>query len=294
MSQSSVVRRASFRSCVQERRGILVAGAFNALSAHIVEDIGFEALYLTGAGISNMFLGLPDLGFIGLHEVAEHTARTRDISNLPIIVDADTGFGNALNVRHTVRTLERAGADAIQLEDQAMPKKCGHFSGKAVISTSEMMGKLHAAVDAREDANVQIIARSDACAVHGIEDAIERGHRYIEAGADILFIEATETVEDIKRLPQLFEKPQLINIVIGGKTPTLPANELAQLGYGIVLYANATLQSAVHGMQTALRRLRMDGRLDEDSSLVAPFEERQRLVNKRLYDALERKYSLPD
>ena len=291
MSQLSASRRTSFRSSVEARRGILVAGAFNALSARIVEDLGFEALYLTGAGISNMSLGLPDLGFIGLHDVAEQTARTRGACDLPIIVDADTGFGNALNVRHTVRTLERAGADAIQFEDQVMPKKCGHFSGKEVISTSEMVGKLHAAVDAREDQNLQIIARSDACAVYGIEDAIERGHRYIEAGADILFIEATETLADIKRLPQLFEKPQLINIVIGGKTPTLSASELAQFGYGIVLYANATLQGAVHGMQRALRQLRQDGRLDEDPSLVAPFEERQRLVDKALYDALDRKYS---
>lgn len=294
MSQSSAVRRASFRNNVKARKGILVAGAFNPLSARIVADLGFEAVYLTGAGISNMSLGLPDLGFIGLHEVAEQTARTRATCDLPIIVDADTGFGNALNARHTVRTLERAGADAIQLEDQVMPKKCGHFSGKAVISTSEMVGKLHAAVDAREDQNVQIIARSDACAVHGIEDAIERGHRYIEAGADILFIEATETLADIKRLPQLFETPQLINIVIGGKTPTLSANELAQFGYGIVLYANATLQGAVHGMQRALRQLRQDGCLGEDPSVVVPFEERQRLVDKALYDALELKYSSGD
>ncbi|UMR29694.1 oxaloacetate decarboxylase [Massilia sp. MB5] len=294
MSQISAARRAAFHQHVQERRGILVAGAFNALSARIVEDLGYEALYLTGAGISNMSLGLPDLGFIGLHDVAEHTARVRDASTLPIIVDADTGFGNAVNVSRTIRTLERAGADAIQLEDQVMPKKCGHFAGKAVISTSEMIGKLHAAVDAREDRNVQIIARSDAAAVHGIEDAIERGHRYIEAGADVLFIEATETLEDIKRLPQLFKTPQLINIVIGGKTPTLSRTDLEQLGYGIVLYANATLQSAVHGIQKALRHLRDNGQLAEDLSLVAPFEERQRLVGKELYDALERKYAPAD
>ncbi|MBB3121791.1 isocitrate lyase/PEP mutase family protein [Pseudoduganella violacea] len=294
MSQISATRRAAFRQRVQERKGILVTGAFNALSARVIEDLGFEALYLTGAGISNMSLGLPDLGFIGLHEVAEHTARVRDASTLPIIVDADTGFGNALNVFRTVRTLERAGADAIQLEDQVMPKKCGHFAGKAVISTSEMVGKLHAAVDAREDRNVQLIARCDACAVHGIEDAIERSHRYIEAGADILFIEATETLADIKRLPQLFKTPQLINIVIGGKTPTLSRAELEQLGYGIVLYANATLQSAVHGMQKALRQLRENGQLAEDLSLVAPFEERQRLVDKELYDSLERKYAPAD
>ncbi len=294
MSQISAVRRAAFRQSVLERRGILVAGAFNALSARIIEDLGYEALYLTGAGISNMSLGLPDLGFIGLHEVAEHTARVRDASRLPLIVDADTGFGNAVNVSRTIRTLERAGADAIQLEDQVMPKKCGHFAGKALISTSEMVGKLHAAVDAREDRNVQIIARSDACAVHGIGEAIERGHRYIEAGADILFIEATETVEDIQRLPQLFASPQLVNIVIGGKTPTLSRAEFQKLGYGIVLYANATLQSAVHGMQKALRELRDSGQLAEDPSLVAPFEERQRLVDKELYDSLERQYAPAD
>lgn len=294
MSHISATRRAAFRNAVQERRGILVAGAFNALSARIIEDLGYEAVYLTGAGISNMSLGLPDLGFIGLHEVAEHTARVRDASALPIIVDADTGFGNAVNVARTVRTLERAGADAIQLEDQVMPKKCGHFAGKAVISAGEMVGKIQAAVDAREDGNVQIIARSDASAVHGIEDAIERGHRYIEAGADILFIEATETLADIERLPQLFKTPQLVNIVIGGKTPTLSRAAFEQLGYGIVLYANATLQSAVHGMQKALRQLRENGQLAQDLSLVAPFEERQRLVDKKLYDSLERKYAALD
>src|ERR1700677_3467193 len=177
------------------------------MSARVIEDAGFEALYLTGAGVTNMSLGLPDLGFIGLHEIAEHTARVRDAVELPLIVDADTGYGNALNVRHAVRTLERAGADAIQLEDQVNPKKCGHFAGKAVISTSEMVGKLHAAVDAREDSNLLIVARTDACAVHGFDAAIERAHRFAEAGADILFVEAIETFDEIKRLPTLLTTP---------------------------------------------------------------------------------------
>ena len=290
MLTSATLRRASFRKKVAERQGLLVAGAFNALSARIVADAGFEAVYLSGAGVTNMSLGLPDLGFIGLQEIAEHTARVRDAMLLPLIVDADTGFGNALNVRHTVRTLERCGADAIQFEDQVLPKKCGHFAGKEVISTIEMVGKLRAAVDAREDPNLQIIARTDACAIHGIEAAIERAHRFVEAGADILFIEATETLADIERLPALFETPNLINIVIGGKTPTLSRHTLGELRYGIVLYANAGLQGAVHGMQKALTILRDSGQLEEDSSVVAPFNERQRLVDKALYDRLEAQY----
>src|SRR6201999_2830091 len=141
-------------------------GAFNAMSARIVADLGFEALYITGAGVTNMSLGMPDLGFIGLAEVAEHTSRIRDAVDLPLIVDADTGFGNALNVRHTVRTLERAGADCIQFEDQVAPKRCGHFSGKEVISTEEAVSKIKAAVDARRDGDLLIMARTDACATH--------------------------------------------------------------------------------------------------------------------------------
>jgi 2-methylisocitrate lyase-like PEP mutase family enzyme len=294
MSQITANRRAAFRAAIQQRRGLLVPGAFNALSARVIADAGFQALYITGAGVTNMSLGLPDLGFIGLNEIAEHTSRIRDAVDLPLIVDADTGFGNALNVRHTVRTLERAGADAMQLEDQVSPKKCGHFSGKNVISTSEMIGKLHAAVDAREDSNFQIIARTDACAVHGFDAAIERAHRFAEAGADVLFIEAVETFEEIRRLPSLFDVPQLINIVVGGKTPTLPQGEFAELGFGIVLYANAALQGAVLGMQKALAVLREEGKIDEDPALLVPFAERQRLVDKPLYDRLDKKYAAAD
>lgn len=290
MSGITCNRRAGFRSLIGERRATLIAGGFNAMSARIVEDIGFEAVYLTGAGVTNMSFALPDLSFVGLHEMSEQTARVRDAVSLPLVVDADTGFGNALNVRQTVRTLERCGADAIQMEDQVLPKKCGHFEGKQVISTAEMAGKIRAALDARTDENFQIIARTDAAAVNGMEDAIERAHRYAEAGADVLFIEATETREDIERLPKLFDVPLIINVVIGGKTPTLDQSELAELGYGLTLYANAALQSAVCGMQNALSRLRTEGRLDEDRSLVAPFSERQRLVDKSFYDELSERY----
>jgi 2-methylisocitrate lyase-like PEP mutase family enzyme len=284
--------RATLRRLVEARRGVLVPGAFNALSARVVEDLGFEAIYVTGAGVTNMWFGLPDQGFMGLHEIADHTARIRDAVSLPLIVDADTGFGNALNVRHAVRVLERAGADCIQLEDQVAPKRCGHFNGKEVVATAEAVAKIKAAVDARTDPDFLILARTDACAVDGFDAAIERAQRFSEAGADILFVEAVEGAEQIERLPTLLDRPQVMNLVIGGKTPISSAERLAELGFGIVLYANAALQGAVAGMQKALRVLKTEGRIDEDPALVAPFSERQRLVGKPEWDALERRYSV--
>ena len=233
---------------------------------------------------------MPDLGFIGLADLAQHTAATRDAVQIPIIVDADTGFGNELNVRHTVRTLERAGANAIQLEDRQMPKKCGHFSGKAVIPLAEAVSKVKAAVDARQSADFLIIARTDARAIEGLEPALARAAAFAEAGADITFVEAPESVDELRRIPLALPVPQIVNVVIGGKTPTLGADAFAQMGYGIVLYANAALQGAVKGMTAALETLRRTGRLDEDSGLVATFAQRQQLVQKDLFDELGDRY----
>ena len=278
------------KALVHARRGVLVPGAFNALSARVVADLGFEAIYVTGAGVTNMWFGLPDQAFMGLSDIADHTARIRDAVELPLIVDADTGFGNALNTYHAVRTLERAGADCIQLEDQVSPKRCGHFNGKDVISAEEMVSKIKAAVDARRDEDTLIMARTDACASHGFEAALERAERYSEAGADILFVEAVTSADEIRALPRRLAKPQLMNRVMGGKTPIVSAEELAGLGYGLVLYANAALQGALAGMQKALTALRDTQRIDEASGLVATFAERQRLVRKPEWDALEKKY----
>ena len=275
---------------VEARRGVLVPGAFNALSAKVIADLGFQAIYVTGAGVTNMWFGMPDQGFMGLHEIADHTARIRDAVDVPLIVDADTGFGNALNVYHTVRTLERAGADCIQLEDQVAPKRCGHFSGKEVISTEEAVGKIKAAVDARRDSDFLIMARTDAAATHGFDAAVERAQKFAEAGADILFVEAVTKAEEVRALPQRLPKPQLMNMVIGGKTPIFNAEQLGELGFGIVLYANAALQGAVMGMQKTLTTLRDAQEVREDSGLVTPFAERQRLVGKQDWDALERQY----
>ena len=283
--------RKTLKTLVNARRGAIVPGAFNALSARVIEDLGFEAIYVTGAGVTNMNLGLPDQGFMGLAEIAEATSRIRDAVGLPLIVDMDTGFGNALNTYHSVRILERAGADCVQLEDQVAPKRCGHFSGKEVISTEEAVSKIKAAVDARTDPDFLIMARTDAAATHGFEAAVERAQRFAEAGADILFVEAVTTADEIRALPKRLGPPQLMNMVIGGKTPIFGAEELGQLGYGIVLYANAALQGALAGMQRALTVLRDTRRIDEDPTLVAPFKERQRLVGKPEWDALEKKYT---
>ena len=278
------------KALASARRGVIVPGAFNALSARVVADLGYEAIYVTGAGVTNMWFGLPDQAFMGLTDIADHTARIRDAVDLPLIVDADTGFGNALNTYHAVRTLERAGADCIQLEDQVSPKRCGHFNGKEVLSAAEMIGKIKAATDARRNGDTLIMARTDACAMHGFEAAVERAQRYSEAGADILFVEAVTTESEIRALPQRLDKPHLMHMVIGGKTPLFGADELGGLGYGLVLYANAALQAAVAGMQKALTVLRDTHSLREDPALVTPFAERQRLVGKPGWDALEEKY----
>lgn len=283
--------RKKLKELVNAKRGVIVPGAFNALSARVIADLGFEAIYVTGAGVTNMWFGMPDQGFMGLAEIADHTARIRDAVEVPLIVDADTGFGNALNVHHTVRTLERAGADCIQLEDQVAPKRCGHFAGKDVISTEEAVSKIKAAVDARRDPDFLIMARTDAAAVHGFEAAVERAQKFAEAGADILFVEAVTTADEIRALPQRLATPQLMNMVIGGKTPIFNAGELGQLGFGIVLYANAALQGAVMGMQKALTVLRDEKQVLESSGLVTPFAERQRLVGKPEWDALDKRYS---
>jgi 2-methylisocitrate lyase-like PEP mutase family enzyme len=290
MTTSSVHPGTLLRQRVNQKNGLLVAGAANALAARVIQQVGFEAVYLSGAGITNTFYGIPDLGFIGLSDLAQHTAAVRDAVDLPIIVDADTGFGNALNVRQSVRTLERSGANAIQLEDQLMPKKCGHFAGKAVVPADEMIGKIKAAVDARQHSDFLIIARTDARSLLGINEALDRAAAYAEQGADITFVEAPESVDEMRRIAGELTCPQIVNVVIGGKTPALPQQVLADMGFGLVLYANAALQGAVRGMTNALAQLKTTGELQEDPQLVATFAERQSLVQKPFFDALESKY----
>jgi 2-methylisocitrate lyase-like PEP mutase family enzyme len=281
-----------FRERLGRGEAMLLPGAANALAALVIADLGFEAVYLSGAGLTNTYLGMPDLGFVGLAEIAQHTATIRDAVELPIVVDADTGFGNALNVRHTVRTLERAGASAIQIEDQVNPKRCGHFAGKEVVDLAEARSRIKAAVDARQDANLMILARTDARATLGFDAAIERAQAFIEDGADMTFVEAPESIDEIRRIPErLRGTPQLVNLVVGGRTPILGLEELAGMGFSLVLYANVALQAAVYGMQAALGQLKQQGKLDE-SGPVASFKDRQRLVRKLLFDELDARYAI--
>jgi 2-methylisocitrate lyase-like PEP mutase family enzyme len=282
------------REILRNQEVVLLPGAANALTARIIEDIGFKAIYVTGAGIANTFLGVPDIGLVSMTELASHVSAMREVVSLPLIVDADTGFGNPLNVARTVQVLERSGANAIQFEDQEFPKRCGHFSGKSVIGTSEMVQKIHAAVDARNDADLVIVARTDAIATNGFEDAMERAAAYIEAGADMTFVEAPRTREQISEIPKRLAVPQFINIVAGGLTPMIGLDELEKMGFSMVLYANAALQASLAGMQKVLGHLKAQGSLDGISSHLANFEERQRLVSKPRFDELEKKYSVPD
>ncbi len=281
----------AFRMRLDQGGAILMPGAANALAARVIDQLGFEAVYISGAGLTNTYLGMPDLGFVSLPEIAQHTSAIRNATQLPIVVDADTGFGNALNVHHTVRTLERAGASAIQLEDQVNPKRCGHFSGKDVVDLEEARSRIKAAADARIDPNFMIVARTDACAVHGFDAAIERAEAFIEDGADVTFIEAPHKLENIREIPaRLAGTPQLINLVVGGKTPIIDFSELDGMGYALVLYANVALQGALKGMHDALSLLKSDGRMDEEGP-VASFEIRQNAVHKIFYDDLEKTYS---
>lgn len=281
---------ARLRAMLDERRAVLAPGAANALTARVIADLGFEVLYVTGAGIANTRLGVPDIGLVTLSELADTVASIAEICTLPLVVDADTGFGNPLNMVRTVRMLERAGADAIQIEDQAFPKRCGHFTGQEVIPADDMIAKVKAAVDTRSSKDFLIIARTDARATHGLQSALARANAYVAAGADATFVEAPTSRDELEIIARSLRVPQVANMVIGGRTPVLKQTELAAMGFGLVLYANAALQAAVKAMQEVLRALKTDGALDRVADRLATFDERQRVVAKANWDALERRY----
>ena len=281
-----------FKDMLSQKRALTLPGAANAMFARVVEDLGFEACYVSGAGIANMHLGAPDIGLTTLTEIANAVSAISDAITLPLMVDGDTGFGNAVNMHRTIKVLERAGAAAIQIEDQVFPKKCGHFNGKEVIPCAEMVAKIKAAVDARTDADFQIIARTDARAIEGIDKAIERAHAFIEAGADATFVEAPLDFDEMARIARELVVPQIANIVFGGKTPDPGRASLADMGFGGVLYANASLQAALRAAYQVLGSLKEHGSLDLVADQLASFEERQRVVDKPKWDAMEARYKV--
>ena len=228
------------RQMMTGKQIVVAPGAHDALTAKIIEQVGFSAVYMTGYGQAASHLGKPDVGLLTLTEMVARASNIVEAVNVPVIADADTGFGNAVNVMRTLREYEKAGVAAIQLEDQVAPKKCGHMTGRQVVSKEEMVGKIKAAVDVRTDPDLMIIARTDARTVHGIGEALERAKAYEEAGADILFIESPETVEEMKQITTSFKVPVLANMVEGGRTPFLPVQELQGLGYDLVIFPTAS------------------------------------------------------
>ena len=261
-------------------RALLAPGVFDALSALVAERAGAEALYLSGASLSYTQIGRPDLGFVDLTRVADATRRIADRVAVPLVVDADTGFGNALNVQHTVRLLEAGGAAAVQIEDQAMPKRCGHLSGKSVISAREMAGKVKAAVDARRDAATLVVARTDALAVEGFDAAIERAALYAEAGADVLFVEALRTEEEMRKAARLLSPlaPLLANMVEGGRTPLRTREELAAMGFRLVIAPGALARAYAFLAEEFFAQMLRDGGTAASAGRMKSFDEINRLI----------------
>src|SRR5438445_10181401 len=267
----------------------MVPGAYDTLTARLVEAAGFAAVYLTGGGFSRAS-GYPDLGLLTLTENTQFIGRTVEAVTIPVIADADTGYGNAINVIRTVREYEKTGVAGFHLEDQVSPKKCGHYEGKEVIGVAEMVGKIKAAVDTRQDAEMVIIARSDARAIEGLEAAIDRVNAYLEAGADVGFVEAPQTVEELRIVGQKVRGPALVNVFEGGKTPMLGAKELEDMGFRLGIYPSQTHRAAIRAAQHVLAAMKRDGDTRAIETELATFQEREDAVGTADWRALEDKY----
>jgi len=285
-------RCAALRSLLDRPQATIVVGAANALSARQVERAGFDCCFVTGAGLANAQFGLPDIGLISMTELVTEAARICDAVDIPVIVDADTGFGGPLSVMRTVHLLEKAGAAAVQIEDQAMPKRCGHFAGQRLVEPGEMLARIDAALSARADSDLVLIARTDARSVLGFDEAMRRARLYAEAGADVIFVEAPRTVEELRRIPaELAGTPALLNVVEGGKTPQLPLAELQDMGYRLILHANLLLRVMLKAGEEALAHLYERGGSVELGDRVLGWAQRQALVDLERFDALENRLS---
>jgi 2-methylisocitrate lyase-like PEP mutase family enzyme len=273
------------------RKKLLIApGAFDGLSARLVEQAGFEAVYLSGGAVARS-MGVPDIGLITLSEVIDRAAQVVSAVKIPVIADADTGYGNALNLIRAVQELERVGVAAIHLEDQVTPKRCGHLEGKEVISLPEMEKKLEAALASRIDPDFAIIGRTDARAIHGLGEAIRRGKSFARLGVDAVFVEAPESEAEIEKIARsITDVPLMINMFKGGKTPLLPASRLEALGFRIAIFPSETQRAAIHAMREALSLLKRDGTTEAMDDRLATFQERDTLVDLAKWEKLERQY----
>jgi 2-methylisocitrate lyase-like PEP mutase family enzyme len=272
-------RRGDLRAAL-DAGTLVLPGATDAMGVRLAEAAGFAAVYATGAGLANAQYGIPDIGLISATEVAAHVERLASATRLPVVVDADTGFGGPLMAMRAARTLERAGAAGIQIEDQEMPKRCGHFDSHTLIPAEHMAHKIVAVREALEDPQTVIIARTDARSVHDIDEAIRRAHLYREAGADVLFVEAPRTIEELALVGrELAGTPLVVNVVEGGKTPQLTLKEYQELGFTVVLFANFLMRAMLHAGAAALAHLKEHGETDSYARHIATWEERQTLFN---------------
>jgi 2-methylisocitrate lyase-like PEP mutase family enzyme len=268
---------------------VIAPGAYDTLTARLVQLAGFDAVYLTGGGYSRAN-GYPDIGLLTMTEVVQWIARTVDSVEIPVISDMDSGYGNAVNVVRSVREYEKTGVAAFHLEDQISPKKCGHYEGKQLVTKTEMVGKIKAAVDTRRDADMVIIARTDARAVEGLQSALDRINAYLDAGADVGFVEAPQNAQELAAIPKAISKPAMANIFEGGKTPPLPRRELEAMGYRIGIYPSQTHRAAIAAAKKVLAVLKRDGDTAAIESELATFMDREDAVNSAGWRAIEQRY----
>ena len=283
-------RGPGLRTLLAKGELIVAPGCYDVIGARLIEAAGFPAAYLTGSGVSLSATGLPDIGLVSLHEVLERVMQITGATRMPLIADADTGFGNPLNVLRTVQEFERRGAAAIQLEDQEMPKKCGHEPGRRLVPVEEMVAKIEAACFARSTADFLIVARTDARTTRGIEEAIARGKRFAAAGADVVFVESPETAEEMRAVCSAIPAPCLANLVEGGRTPLLPQEELAAIGYRVVIYPNALTRTFAHAGQVLLETLKRTGTTASLLPQMLTHGELWDLFGRRAWNELEQRF----
>lgn len=278
------------RELLHSKKILIAPGIFDGLSAKLVERAGFNVIYASGGAIARG-AGYPDLGLLSVTEVTEALARIVDVTNIPIIADADTGFGNALNVQRTIRMFERCGVAALHLEDQQFPKRCGHLDDKSLVSLEEMAYKIRVARESLHDPDFVLIARTDAIAVEGFEKAIARAQAYLAAGADVIFVEAPETVEQIEAIAKSIPQPKLINMFYGGKTPLVPTARLQELGYSIVIIPSDLQRAAIRAMENTLKTIHENGDSSQLANQLATFKEREIIIETDKYLQLDKNFS---
>ena len=282
--------RQVLRQLLQRKTLLVAPGCFNGLSARLVEEAGFEAAYLSGGAVARS-MGIPDIGLVTMSESIERAVEVVSAIKIPIIADADTGYGNAVNLVRSVREFERAGVAAIHIEDQITPKRCGHLDGKEVIPRGEMEMKLEAALNTRSDPDFCIIARTDARGVNGFDDAIERARAFAKLGVDAIFVEAPQSEEELAEIPRRIpDVPLLVNVFKGGKTPMLPMQRLEQMGYRIAIYPSETQRAAIHAMRTTLATLKREGTTESIDTMLTTFKERDRVVALDDWQKIERQF----